>query len=434
MDDFKFTDENEDTQNENLHTESERVEYTPPMVKPVTVFEEKRENTKSGFSLLTILISVLLSAVIGMTSGFAGIWVYNKFIAEPKNNTNQGGAGQQSNSGLTDNTDNTDVNINVENLDLTIGEAIAKKVTPSVVGIRTTVSVQGYFGTQQSSGEGSGVIYTKDGYIITNYHVIGDAVEYGKSSEILVFLSGDTENGHTATVVGYNISNDLAVIKINGKNLPAIELADSDDLLVGQYCMAIGNPGGLQFMGSATWGIVSGLNRILSDAGGAGTQLIQTDAAINPGNSGGALVNVEGKLIGINSSKLVSESVEGMGFAIPSNTAKEICDKIISKEADPDPYIGVTISQYDAATLQQYGYPVGAWIYSVVNESPAAEAGIRRGDIITEFNGVEIKDYTMLFDAIADCSPGQKVKVKLFRASAEKNYTLTLTVGANNSY
>ena len=434
MDDFKFTGDTENTQNENLHTESERVEYTPPMVKPVTVFrEEKKESPKNGFSLLTILICVMLSAVIGMTSGFAGIWVYNKFMTEPKNNAGQAETNQQPSSVQVNDKNSADVNINVENLDLTIGEAIAKKVTPSVVGIRTTVSVQSYFGTQQASGEGSGVIYTKDGYIITNYHVIGDAVEYGKSSEILVFLSGDTDNGHTATVVGYNISNDLAVLKINASGLAAIEWADSSKLKVGQQVMAIGNPGGLEFMGSATWGIISGLNRVVSSSSdGSTTELIQTDAAINPGNSGGALVNTEGKLIGINSSKLVSESVEGMGFAIPSNTVKDLCDKIIAKESNPDPYLGVTPStRYDPETLENWGYPVGAVVYSVAIDSPADDAGIEKGDIITEFNGKKLTHYNKLSEYLEECKPGDTVTVKIYRGG--KYLSGTVKIGSNNS-
>lgn len=394
---------------------------TPPKKQP------------KGFSLLTVVVSVVLAAIIGAACATAT-------CTSLLQNNKDGKTGNKESSGITTSDDvaisNPDnVTIDVSDVDTTIGIAIAEKVTPSVVGIRTTVMYSSYFGEQESSGEGSGVIYTSDGYIITNYHVIEEAVEYAAEDDaIQVFLSDDPEKGYPATVIGYNISNDLAVIKINGKNLPAIELADSSKLQVGQYCMAIGNPGGLQFMGSATWGIVSGLNRVLSDGGGAGTELIQTDAAINPGNSGGALVNIEGKLIGINSSKLVSESVEGMGFAIPSNTTKDICDKIISKEADPDPYVGVTISQYDAATLQRYGYPVGAWIYSVVKDSPAEAAGIRRGDIITEFNGVEITNYTVLLDAIADCTPGETVKVKFYRASSDRYQTVNLTVDSNNSY
>ena len=160
--------------------------------------------------------------------------------------------------------------------------------------------------------------------------------------------------------------------------------------------------------------------------------LIQTDAAINPGNSGGALVNLNGELVGINSSKLVSESFEGMGFAIPSNATKEICDKIIAKEGDPDPYLGVTISSYyDAKTLKKYGYPVGAVVESVVSGSPADDAGIKRGDIITELNGVAITDYSVFGDALSECKPGETVTVKIYRS--KRYYTGNVTIGSNNS-
>ena len=252
--------------------------YAPQ--KPV----QPKQKKQSSFSFLTVVVSVALAAVVGLGGGIVGT------LAVYKANANSATSNEQSGS-----YNSNDITINAENIDATIGEAIAEKVTPSVVGIRTTVSVTNFFGgTQEASGEGSGVIYTADGYIITNYHVIGDAIDYGKSSEIEVFLSGNTEKGYPAAVVGYNISNDLAVIKINATNLKAIEWANSDEVKVGQQVMAIGNPGGLEFMGSATWGIVSGLNRIVSSGSdGSTTQLIQTDAAINPGNSGGALVNIE---------------------------------------------------------------------------------------------------------------------------------------------
>ncbi|MBQ5910564.1 MAG: trypsin-like peptidase domain-containing protein [Clostridia bacterium] len=390
--------------------------YAPPQ-KP------KKPKEKSNFSLITVIISVVLAAVVGLGGGIVGtLAVYKAY----SNGT--------TNSQTPNNNNSGDVTINVEDVDASLGEAIAEKVTPSVVGIRTTVSVTNFFGgTQEASGEGSGVIYTEDGYIITNYHVIGDAIDYGRSSEIEVFLSGDTENGYTATVVGYNISNDLAVIKINATNLNAIEWADSGSLKVGQQVMAIGNPGGLEFMGSATWGIISGLNRVISSGSdGSTTQLIQTDAAINPGNSGGALVNIEGKLIGINSSKLVSESVEGMGFAIPSNTVKEICDKIIAKENNPDPYIGITIStRYDPETLKNWNYPVGAVVYSVAVDSPAADAGIQKGDIITEFAGKKITHYNLLGDYLKECKPGDVVTVQVYRSG--RYIEGNITIGSNNS-
>ena len=396
--------------------------YTPSYNSHYT--PQKPKKPQSSFSFGTVVVSVILAAVVGLGGGIVGTLAVRKALPN----------GTASGSDVVNGQNTGEVNIKVDNLEATIGEALAQKVTPSVVGIRTTVSVTNFFGgTQEASGEGSGVIYTADGYIITNYHVIGDAVEYGRSSEIKVFLSGDTEKGYDATGVGYNISNDLAVVKINGKNLNAIEWADSGSLKVGQQVMAIGNPGGLEFMGSATWGIVSGLNRVLSaDSDGSTTQLIQTDAAINPGNSGGALVNTEGKLIGINSSKLVSESVEGMGFAIPSNTVKEICDKIIAKENNPDPYLGITVStRYDPETLKNWNFPVGAVVYSVAVDSPADDAGIQKGDIVTKFNGKDITHYNLLSDYLEECKPGEKVTMQIYRSG--KYIDGTVTIGSNNS-
>ena len=186
-------------------------------------------------------------------------------------------------------------------------------------------------------------------------------------------------------------------------------------------------------MGSVTYGIISGLNRIVADSGeGSSVELIQTDAAINPGNSGGALVNIKGELIGINSSKIVSESYEGMGFAIPMDTVKDICDRLIAKEYDPDPYLGITISEkYDPATLKKYNFPVGAVVYSVASGSPADEAGIKRGDIITKFNGTDITHYSVLSDVLSQCDPGQTVSVTIYRSGSE--YTGKITIGSNNS-
>lgn len=398
------------------------------IVKPV-----KEPKPEKRFSLLTVIISAALALVIGATSGgvvaltMGAIYLFNK----DTENTTDNSITQED---VPDGSPGGTVNIDVQNLEANLAVAVAQKVTPSVVGIKTTVSVSNFFGTtEESSGEGSGVIYKSDGYIITNYHVISDAIDYGNNAEILVYLGDTSEQGYTATVVGYNISCDLAVIKINGKNLTAIDLADSSKLAVGQTVVAIGNPGGLEFMGSVTMGIISGLNRVVADAYDSETvQLIQTDAAINPGNSGGALVNEEGKLVGINSSKIVSEGFEGMGFAIPSNTVKEICDKIISKEFEPTPYIGITVSErFSSQTLNAMGYPSGAVIYSVVSGSPADNAGIKQGDIITKFNGVEITDYTKLYDLISQCSPGDSVNFTIYRSRSYKNGTLI--IGSNNS-
>jgi serine protease Do len=322
------------------------------------------------------------------------------------------------------------VNINVDEEATSVVEAVATKVTPSVIGIRTTTSVMSFFGNQQSSGEGSGVVYKQDGYIITNYHVISDAIG-NSSSKIEVFLDNDKDaESYEASVVGYNISSDLAVVKINATGLTPIEIADSSDLKVGQYVITVGNPGGLEFMDSVTYGVISGLNRIMSSD--SEIPLIQTDAAINPGNSGGALVNTSGKLVGINSAKIVSEEFEGMGFAIPSNTVVEICNKIIEKENSPEPYIGVTLSEkYTAQMLMLYGYPKGAVILTVADGSPAYQTGIRKGDIITEFNGTVVEDYKQFNELFEKVKPGEEITVKIYRNG--KYYSAKLKIGSNNS-
>ncbi len=399
-----------------------KVNQETPDKKP-----KKEKKPRTGSSFGTVVIASILAAIIGAGTAVAVVFsIFNPFSEGGLLSSGKGNNSVASGNGGT-------VNIDVSDLDATMVEAVAAKVTPSVVGIRTTVAINNYFyGTQESSGEGSGVIYTSDGYIITNYHVIAEAVEY-KTSRIQVYLSDDAETGYDATVIGYNISCDLAVIKIDAKNLPAITVAKSEDLKAGQFVVAIGNPGGLEFMGSVTYGVISGLNRIVADSyDSQSVELIQTDAAINPGNSGGALVNVNGELIGINSSKIVSEGYEGMGFAIPSDTVVSICKRIIDKKDAPTPYIGVSINtQYDAETLKILGYPEGAVVDSVSQGSPAEEAGLRRGDIITEFNGTKIVGYNSLIDAIALCDPGDKVKITVFRNGNE--YEGDIIVGPNNA-
>lgn len=380
----------------------------------------KKSKKNLGFSIGVVVIACILSLIIGTVSGGLISFVVSSIVSGSD-------SPQISDIGTTT---NKNVNINVDETAETVVEAVAKKVTPSVVGIRTTTSVMNFFGgTSEASGSGSGVVYTKDGYIITNYHVISSTLG-NSSSKIEIFMDNDSETAYNAALVGYNISSDLAVLKIDAKNLTPIEFADSDSLKVGQYVITVGSPGGLEFMDSVTYGVISGLNRVVSSD--SDIKLIQTDAAINPGNSGGALVNSKGRLVGINSSKIVAEEFEGMGFAIPSNTVKKICDNIISKENSPEPYIGISISEkYTAEVLEYYGFPAGAVVLTVAENSPAKEAGLLKGDIITEFNGIEIKDYTKLEDAVRDCVPGQTVKLKVYRDG--KLYSAKITVSSNNA-
>ena len=391
-----------------------------------TFAEQPKQKKKKKFSFFTVFLCALIAAAIGATTGAGAVILTNYFT---KDDDDKG-------STIIVTEDGTQKVVTEIKVDEEVGsviEAVAQKVTPSVVGIATTASTNSFFGGgSETTGEGSGIIYTADGYIITNYHVIEDAVN-SSSAKIEVYLSSDTEKGHSASVVGYNIGYDLAVIKISAKNLVPIELADASKLRVGQYVAAIGSPGGLDFMGSVTYGVISGLNRVIADSStGADVELIQTDAAINPGNSGGALVNTQGKLVGVNSSKIAATDYEGMGFAIPVDTVKDICDKIISNKDTPNPYIGITISdRYSAEDLKGLGFPVGAVVNSVTKDGPAYEAGIRRGDIITEFNGKAIKNYTELSDVIADTKPGQKVNVKIYRSG--RYYTTKIQIGSNNA-
>ncbi len=377
---------------------------------------QKPQKPKRKTGTATVVLAVVLSILIGAASGFGGAYFYLK--------------GQKSNSHKTVIQNGDDVNITVNESIDSIAQAVAKKAEKSVVGIRTTTSVINFFGgSTESPGEGSGVIYSSDGYIITNYHVIEDVVESTRDSKIEVFLNGNSTDSFPATVVGYNISNDIAVIKINADGLMPAEIGDSSNLSVGQYVVTIGCPGGLEFMGSVTYGIISGLDRVVSS--NSNVKLIQTDAAINPGNSGGALLNSKGQLIGINSSKIVAEEYEAMGFSIPINTVVEKVKSIIARENSPEPYIGITLSnRYTGSLLKQLGYPAGAVVMSVDEDSPAGDSGIRRGDIITEFAGREITEYTDVSDVLNDLDVGKTVKITIYRSG--RSYTADIKIGANS--
>lgn len=426
---YHFVPEKEDDKFKNDFFRVQPEESKVPLKKEPEIISVNHQPKK--FSMSTLIICCIVGALVAaiVASGVTGILLKsnsNKEVPSQPNSSLSENNNSENNSGSS-------TTIEITGVTESVIEAVALKVNPSVVGIVTTEATTSFFGgSDETTGEGSGIIYTANGYIITNYHVIKGAVTSNKSS-IKVYLASDSEDGYDATVVGYNISYDLAVIKINATNLPAIDFADSSELKVGQYVAAVGSPGGLQFMGSVTYGIISGLNRVVSDSStGTDLQLIQTDAAINPGNSGGALVNTKGELIGVNSSKIAATAYEGMGFAIPSNTVREICDNIIAKENEPNPYIGITISEkYTADILTQLGYPKGAVVKSVISGSPAEKSGIRSGDIIVEFNSVAITDYTILGDAISNSKVGDTVTIKIYRSG--RYYSASLKVGSNNS-
>ncbi len=315
-------------------------------------------------------------------------------------------------------------------------EAIAEKVSPSIVGIQVTVKSQGFsfFDLGQDGvGEGSGVIIREDGYILTNNHVVTSALvensnRLNEGSKIEVILPSNKEKYYTATVVGRDSKTDIAVLKIDAKGLPAAELGDSDQVKSGELAIAIGNPGGLDYMGSVTSGIISGINRSIKMENGQTLKLLQTDAAINPGNSGGALVNSEGQVIGINTVKISASGYEGIGFAIPINEANNIAESLMEfSYVKGRPYLGISIDErFTEDVAKMYKVPNGLLVYEVMPLSCSYKAGIKAGDIITKFDGVEVKEFQDLETQKQKHKPGDSVEIELYREG--KNLTITVVL------
>ena len=310
--------------------------------------------------------------------------------------------------------------------------AVANKVLPSIVGITVEYNVSsafGFGGTSTAHASGSGIIVSSDGYILTNNHVVNTT---GSSSYYQIteatgvkvkLFNDDTE--YPATVVGSDSQTDLAVIKIDKTDLVAAELGDSDAVQVGEFAMAIGNPLGLQ--SSISCGIVSAKNRQVQDSEtGTTYNLIQTDAAINSGNSGGALVNADGKVIGINTLKLSGTGVEGIGFAIPINSTLSVYNELKTKGKVARPYIGISGQDIDASTAKRYNLVEGVYVKSIENFSAAEKAGLKIGDIIIAVDGTEIKNMDKLNEIKNTHKIGDKITLKINRDGKEQEITLTL--------
>lgn len=309
---------------------------------------------------------------------------------------------------------------------------IAEKAGPSMVGIRMTAAttLDRFFETrgQTTRAEGSGIIISKDGYIMTNYHVVSNADPRNKDRQkvtLEVFLPDKRQV--KAEFIGGDPLNDLAVIKINLKNLSVAELGDSSKLKVGESAIAIGNPLGLEFAGSVTAGVISALNRTISIEDRT-LDLIQTDAAINPGNSGGALVNMEGKVVGINTVKISVSGVEGLGFAIPINNAKPVVDQLIKHGyVKGRPFIGISGREITEAMADYYNLPVGIFIANVERGSGAAKAGIRTEDIMISLAGKKIKTMLDLNEVKKTYKPGDTVNTVVIRRKKKINLKLTFS-------
>lgn len=302
--------------------------------------------------------------------------------------------------------------------------AISEKVTPSVVGVKVTYTSQNIWGIlSESEGEGSGVVYSEDGYIITNYHVIENAI--GKETSKVYVLFPDNESVE-ATIIGYDSVTDMAVLKVEKTGLTAAEFGNSEDISVGELAVAIGNPLGEEFAGTVTVGYISATNRKMS-TDGTTYNLIQTDAAINSGNSGGPLVNTKGKVIGINTAKIASTGVEGMGFAIPSNEILPIIEELITNKKIVRPYIGIGGISLSKNLATRYNLVEGIYIQTVDDKGPAYIAGIKQGDVITEADGITVKSIAELNEIKYKKNVGDKIKLKIYRETEYKEITVILT-------
>ena len=285
-----------------------------------------------------------------------------------------------------------------------------------------------FYGSRSSTSdsEGSGIIFTSDGYIITNYHVVQYAdPKNGASTTLTVYLPDKREA--KAKFIGGDSDNDLAVIKIDLTGLPAAELGDSSEIEVGDPAVAIGNPLGMEFAGSVTFGVISALNRQLNTGDNSMT-LIQTDAAINPGNSGGALVNRKGQVIGINSAKISVDGVEGLGFAIPMNTAKPIVDQLKTYGyVKGKPLMGISAQEVTEEISRMYDLPVGIYISEVIQGGAAEAAGIKKGDVLISIDGKKVSSMSDLDAVKKKHKAGDTVDVVVSREGKQVALRITFT-------
>lgn len=398
-----------------------------PVTGSTSYNKSSKKHSGFGKSVLIPFVSGVLgcSVVIGTCFGIPSI--RNKIIGD----TNSSSISTTNNSSTE--SDGYLKQISLENYSDTAVYA-ANKILPSIVGIKieytiNTTSIFGRGGTSTASASGSGIIISDDGYILTNNHVVSSSssessyYQISEATKVSVTLFDD-ETEYEATIVGQDEQTDLAVIKIEKTGLTKAEFADSDDVKVGEFAMAVGNP--VNMTSTVTTGIISAVNRKITDSDGKTYTCIQTDAAINSGNSGGALVNSEGKVIGINTLKLSGTGIEGIGFAIPINSTTEITSQLIQYSKVKRPYIGISGIDLDESTAQKYNLVVGVYVKSVEDFSSAEKAGLKAGDVIIEADGKSITTMDELNEIKNSHQIGDTMKLKINRDGMEKEITLTL--------
>lgn len=445
--------------------------YYPPQPYPPVVPQEPApfsapaaEKPKANTSLIVVIVvlGVLLAASL---FGIVGYSIYqtdkNKnsdnnsdnpfsFFSERSDGNGNGGSGDNKNLPFTfpdtpsvtepaahdesDFSDKTDKNYG----GMTLGDKPADAETNKSYGAEyafgqasdSVVSVLCYSGSAENSttpdSQGSGIILSSDGYIITNAHVVGNS----KTAYALKVVTADDKE-YTAGVVGFDSRTDIALLKlVDAKDLKAATFGNSDQIKLGEDIIVIGNPGGIDYKNSMTKGVVSAINRDASSK--SLVKYIQTDAAINPGNSGGPAVNMYGQVIGVASAKIVDEKYEGMGFCIPTTQVKEIIDKLMkSGYVDGRVKIGISGAAITAEEAQYYDVPQGIQVQTIQSGGPCDNTDLTKGDIITALDDSKITSFSEIYQVLEKHSDGDKVKLKFYRPADGKDYEIEITLQAD---
>ena len=401
-----------------------------PMPEP---FPPVRQKKRRGGGIVAL---ALCFSLLGSALGAGGVYLAQELMQDESGKTNQ--STNQSSNASNDSQNKTPTEghsstvqegerentvLDITQIDtsklMTAAEVYAANVG-STVGITTSITTNFWGYQSTSAASGSGFIISDDGYILTNFHVIES------SDSVTVALYSGEE--YDAQVIGYDESNDIAVLKIDAQGLAPVVLGDSDNLNVGDDVIAIGNPlGELTF--TLTAGKISAKGREVTFSNNVTMDLLQTDCAINSGNSGGALFNMYGEVIGVTNAKYSSSgseaSIDNIGFAIPMNSIRSIVESIIEKGYISKPYMGVSVSDVSDEALL-YGLPKGAAVQEIVEDSPAQKCGLQAGDIVTKFGEKEITSAQDLVDAVGLCQVGDVLKLQVYRKGQSVELTITI--------
>lgn len=400
--------------------------YDAPPPAPTPSFNPQLPKKRRGGMKIVALVLCIVLAVT--TFGFAGYGVYKAFsptklpiIANPS---------QQNTSSQTVSVPSLVINNKPNSTETVVseggklnGEMIYTKLSPSIVGVLAYTS-----NNSSQYGSGSGVIISSNGYIVTNHHVIENGV--------LIEVVLNNNERYRAKVIGSDARTDLAVIKIEADNLIAAELGNSDELKSGEVVYAMGNPGGLELATSISNGIISGVNRLMTSETGYTMNFVQTTAAINPGNSGGALINEYGHVVGICSAKIADVDYEGIGFAIPITSAKDIIEDLMAHGyVTGRPKLGISFSYISSTYAMYYSLPTGILVGDIEINGCAYKAGLRTNDIIAKVDNIKIDSTSQFLELMGNYKPGDTITLTVFRRTkntADQTFEIKVVLDEDN--